>query len=74
MLVVETIAKIRREHDRGKPIKVIMREMGLSRNTVRKAIRAESAQFSYRRAARPRPQLCGATIWIRKPDNQDQNP
>ena len=57
MLVVETIAKIRREHDRGKPIKVIMREMGLSRNTVRKAIRAESAQFSYRRAARPRPQL-----------------
>jgi len=31
-----------------------MREMGLSRNTVRKAIRAESAQFSYRRAARPR--------------------
>ena len=57
MLVVETIAKIRREHDRGKPIKAIMREMGLSRNTVRKAIRAESAQFSYRRAARPRPQL-----------------
>jgi len=41
MLVVETIAKIRGEHDRGKPIKVIMREMGLSRNAVRKAIRAE---------------------------------
>ena len=57
MLVVETVAKIRREHDRGKSIKALMREMGLSRNTVRKAIRAESAQFSYQRAARPLPQL-----------------
>jgi predicted transcriptional regulator len=48
MLVVETVAKIRRDHDRGKPIKAIARETGLSRNTVRKAVRAESAQFSYR--------------------------
>jgi hypothetical protein len=35
----------------------IMREMGLSRNTLRKAIRVESSQFGYRRAARPRPLL-----------------
>jgi predicted transcriptional regulator len=41
MLVVETVAKIRRDHDRGKPIKAIVRETGLSRNTVRKAVRAE---------------------------------
>jgi predicted transcriptional regulator len=51
MLVVETVAKIRRDHDRGKPIKAIVRETGLTRNTVRKAVRAESAQFSYRRSA-----------------------
>ena len=59
MLVVETVAKIRRDHDRGKPIKAIARETGLSRNTVRKAVRAESAQFSYRRSAQPRTELGG---------------
>jgi transposase len=59
MLVVETVAKIRRDHHRGKPIKAIVRETGLSRNTVRKAVRAESAQFSYRRSAQPRPELGG---------------
>jgi len=59
MLVVETVAKIRRDHDRGKSIKAIVREMGLSRNTIRKAVRAESAQFSYRRSAKSRPELGG---------------
>jgi predicted transcriptional regulator len=59
MLVVETVAKIRRDHDRGKPIKAIARETGLSRSTVRKAVRAESAQFSYRRSAQVRPELGG---------------
>jgi hypothetical protein len=60
MLVVETVAKIRREHGRGKSIKALMRETGLSRNTIRKAIRAESAQFSYRRAAQPGLSLAGS--------------
>jgi predicted transcriptional regulator len=58
-LVVETVAKLRRDHDRGKPIKAIARETGLSRSTVRKAVRAESAQFSYFRSAQPRLELGG---------------
>jgi hypothetical protein len=46
MLVVETVAKIRRDHHRGKPIKAIVRETGLSRNTVRKGCsRRERAVF-----------------------------
>ena len=50
MLVVETIARIRREHlDRGKSIRRIARELKLSRNTVRKAIRGDVAAFSYER-------------------------
>ncbi len=40
MLVVETIAKIRRAHFvEGKSITQICRELRLSRNTVRKVIR-----------------------------------
>ena len=39
MLVVETIARIRRDHlDRGIPIKQITRDLNLSRNTVRKVV------------------------------------
>ena len=56
MLIVETTAKIRREARQGKPIKAIARDMHLSRNTVRKAIRAPEAQFSYERREQPRPQ------------------
>ncbi len=42
MLVVETIAKIRRAFFiEKKPIKAISRELKLSRRTVRKAIRSE---------------------------------
>ncbi|WP_176590058.1 hypothetical protein [Sphingobium sp. EM0848] len=33
MLIVETIAKIRREHRDGKPIKEIARDLRLSRNS-----------------------------------------
>jgi len=37
VLVLETVAKIRREHfARGKGVKTIAREIGLARNTVRK--------------------------------------
>ena len=58
MLVVETIAKIRRDYHRhGKSIRQIARERGLSRNTVRRVVRSEETAFSYERAAQPRPKL-----------------
>ena len=41
MLVVETIARIRREHFiKGKTIKEIARDLRVSRNTVRKVLRS----------------------------------
>ena len=50
MLVVETIAKIRRDHFRdGKGIKTIARTRGVSRNTVRKVLRSEETEFHYER-------------------------
>jgi predicted transcriptional regulator len=40
MLIVETIARIRREHFiKGKTIKEIARDLKVSRNTVRKVLR-----------------------------------
>lgn len=40
MLVVETVARIRREFFvKGKSIKEIVRDLGVSRNTVRKVLR-----------------------------------
>ncbi len=58
MLVVETIAKIRRAHFiEGKPIKQICRELRVSRNTVRKVIRSGATEFSYDRATQPRPKI-----------------
>jgi orotate phosphoribosyltransferase-like protein len=48
MLVVETIARIRREFFvKGKSIKEIVRELKVSRNTVRKVLRSEATSFSY---------------------------
>jgi hypothetical protein len=44
MLVVETIARIRREHFiKGKTIKEIARDLKVSRNTVRKVLRFDLA-------------------------------
>ncbi len=58
MLVVETVARIRREHlVGGKDIKTIARELGLSRNTVRKVIRSGQTSFAYEREQQPRPRL-----------------
>jgi len=58
MLVVETIARIRRDHRvHGKSIKAIARERGVSRNTVRKVLRGEATAYHYARAAQPLPRL-----------------
>jgi len=41
MLVVETIARIGREHFvKGKTIKEIARDLGISRNTIRKVLQS----------------------------------
>ena len=58
MLVVETIAKIRRAHFiQGKSIKQIVREFQVSRNTVRKVLRSGATEFSYDRRAQRRPRI-----------------
>ena len=58
MLIVETIAKVRRAYfSDGKSIKAICRELRLSRKVVRKVIRSGETSFSYERAVQPRPKL-----------------
>ena len=58
MLVVETVARIRREHFvKGKTIKEIVRDLGVSRNTVRKVLRSGETSFEYERNVQPRPKL-----------------
>lgn len=57
MLVVETIARIRREHFKGKTIKEIARDPKVSRNTVRKVLRSGDTSFEYERWVQPRPKL-----------------
>src|SRR2546423_12189493 len=58
MVTVETIGRIRRaflvDH---KPIRQIVRELRVSRKTVRKAIRGSSTEFRYDRQAQPQPRL-----------------
>jgi transposase len=58
MLIVETVARIRREYFvKGKTIKEIVRDLGVSRNTVRKVLRSEETAFSYERSVQPLPKL-----------------
>jgi predicted transcriptional regulator len=58
MLIVETIARIRREHFiKGKTIKEIARDLKVSRNTVRKVLRSGETSFEYERVVQPRPKL-----------------
>src|ERR1700746_128294 len=58
MLVVETIAKIRRAFfKQGKPIKAICRELGVSRKVVRKVIRSGATEFRYGREDQPLPKI-----------------
>ena len=58
MLVVETIARIRRDHlGRSIPIKQIARDLKLSRNTVRKVVRSDETSLRYERSVQPLPKL-----------------
>ena len=58
MLVVETIARIRRDHlVRGVPIKKLARELRVSKNTVRKVVRGDETSFIYARKIQPMPKL-----------------
>lgn len=58
MLCVETIGKIRRRRlIQGDSISAIARDLGLSRNTVKKALRSDGEPFEYRRQHQPRPKL-----------------
>ena len=55
MLIVETIAKIRRAYfAQEKPIKAICREFRVSRKVVRKVIRSQATEFRYEREATSR--------------------
>src|ERR1700749_3338789 len=58
MLIVETVARIRREHFvKGKTIKEIARDLKVSRNTVRRVLRSGETSFEYEREVQPRPKL-----------------
>src|SRR6202051_2056801 len=58
MLVVETVAKIRRAYFvQGKAIKGICRELRVSRKVVRKVLRSEATEFRYEREEQPLPRI-----------------
>ena len=58
MFVVETIARTRRAHFvQGKSIKLICRELRVSRKVVRKVLRSEATEFRYEREAQPLPRI-----------------
>ena len=58
MLVVETIAKIRRAYfSQKKPIKEICRELRVSRKVVRKVIRSDATEFRYERETQRLPKI-----------------
>src|SRR5947199_5085842 len=58
MLVVETIAKIRRAYFvQQKTIKAICRELRVSRKVVRKVLRSETTEFRYERSEQPLPRI-----------------
>jgi transposase len=58
MLIVETIAKIRRAYFvQKKPIKAICREFRVSRKVVRKVVRSAATEFRYERGSQPLPKI-----------------
>jgi transposase len=62
MLGLEGIARIRFEHyQNGKSLRQIARELGLARDTVRKAIHLDTTEFRYEREVQPQPKL---GIWV----------
>jgi transposase len=55
---METIGKIRRRRlVQGESISAIARDLGLARNTVKRALRLEGESFEYHRSSQPRPKL-----------------
>jgi hypothetical protein len=55
---VDTMARIRREFFvRGRAIKEIVRELHVSRHTVRKVLRSGATEFTYQREVQPLPKL-----------------
>ena len=58
MLSVETIAKIRRAYFvQKKPIKVICRELRVSRKAVRRVVRSGASEFRYERRSQVLPKM-----------------
>jgi hypothetical protein len=58
MLVVETIAKVRRAYFvQKKAIKEICRDLKVSRKVVRKVIRSGATEFTYERSVQPQPKI-----------------
>jgi transposase len=58
MLIVETIAKIRRAYFvQKRSIKAICRELGVSRKVVRKVLRSDATEFKYERGSQPAPKI-----------------
>ncbi|MBV1703175.1 MAG: IS21 family transposase [Hyphomicrobiales bacterium] len=58
MLVLETIAKVRRAYFvQKKPIKAICRELMLSRKVVRKIVRSNATEFRYERETQSKPKI-----------------
>jgi transposase len=58
VLCVETIGKIRRRRlVHGDSISAIARDLGLARNTVKRALRFEGEAFEYRRKRQPQPKM-----------------
>ena len=58
MLVVETIARNRRDHlVKGVPIEKLARDLRVSRNTIRKVVRGDATSHTYERTIQPLPKL-----------------
>src|SRR4051794_11644509 len=58
MLTVGTMGRIRREHFlKGKTVEEVARELGVSRNPVRKVLRSGETSFEPEREVQPRPKL-----------------
>ena len=55
---MDTIARVRRAfHIQGWSLKKIVRELHVSRNTVRKILRSDETDFTYERDHQPMPRI-----------------